>query len=110
MDIDLKKEFKAMVNALKDAGRMKFVNRQQRKYENAHVVTGKVKGKQSIPLRKQYGPEKEILVRTRIDWRQGKYTGEKLREIRKAQVDKIIGNQTHFDDGTPIIRNGVAYA
>lgn len=47
-----------------------------------------------------------VQIRRYVGWdRNSRYTGAKLRQIRREQTLKAVAGRTHFNDGTPIVQD-----
>lgn len=92
--------------------KMKAIGRARIKFEATHQKIGHVETGKTV-LNKETGKREEIVVPvyqfTGWDFKK-KYTGEKLREIRAAQLQKALdenakAGHTTYSDGTPIIQD-----
>lgn len=82
------------------------IDKQRLRYEMNWPVVEQIKTGKIKTDKKGQKYEVVVPVRQFIGWGdRKKYTGEKLREIRKQQTLKAIEGQTHYADGTPIIRD-----
>ena len=83
------------------------LDKQRMRYERTHTLIGHIKtGRKKIDPSDKQTKEIVVPVRQFIGWDEGKkYTGEKLRQIRNEQTRKAIEGQTHYADGSPIIRD-----
>lgn len=114
-----KGDFKKLISGLKQQRNLTALERAQQKFVATHEYIGEMEP--SIVVKdkdgnKQYhtmnhtrktGEKVTVSVFKFTGWDYGKrYTAEKLREIRRKQVEEAIKGQTHFTDGTPIIYSG----
>lgn len=88
------------IEAIRKNRMLQMAFRQRKNFNLKFRKTGEVeakakggKGTQKVPVYEQ------------VFWPQGKYTGEKLRELRKQETLKAIEGKTHWNDGTPIIHD-----
>ena len=105
------------VAKLRAMAMIKFMDRQKRNFERDFVQVGtatqKIKDKKTgelvvVPVLRHVKDQSGRVVKVpvavyqRAFYRQGKYTGEKLRQIRNEQTAKAVQGRTHYNDGTLI--------
>ena len=98
-----KEAVKARLNA-RSHERMRREAKRQAKWELLGFVSDSKDPSKALVTRSGH----KVPVHRFVGYDYGKkYTGEKLREIRREQALKALVGKTHYDDGTEIVRDRI---
>lgn len=95
-------DFKRMIMDMHKAAIAAAIDRRVRNFERNYVKQGTRAAKRKATLG---GGLHQVQINVKAWWKQGKYNGEKLRQIRNEQTARAVQGFTHYTDGTPIIHD-----